>query len=316
MTIQRLPRLSEALGISLSVKRDDLFPFTGGGNKARKMVKIFEEAESMGCNAVVSVGGCQSNHARVVALGAAERGWPCKLILHGNAAALEAPRGNLLLMQLAGADIMITEADDIDASVKAAMSEHEAGGLTPFEVRGGGHCLAGGIAYFDAIEEISNGSSDSKPAWIVHASGTGSTQAGLVAGVANLDWETHVIGISVSRPKPRGTQAVEEICDLLSAHFDLGCLHQRVDFRDDWTCGGYEQVNGDILSAIKFAAETEGLVLDPTYTGKAFQGTLSLIQTGEIPAGAEVLFWHTGGLMNLQSYDFPVDALQPSSGTA
>ena len=316
MDIQRLPRLSDALGISLSVKRDDLFPFTGGGNKARKVRKIFEELEASGSNAVVTCGGCQSNHARVVALAAAERGWPCKLILHGDPDDLESPRGNLLLMQLSGADIKITAPNDIDRSVKSAIAEFRDVGLSAFEIFGGGHSLAGGLAYLEAMTEVRDAFGASGPAWIIHASGTGSTQAGLIAGTVALGWQTRIIGISVARAQESGRAAIKEICGLLAAHAQLGDLGSMIDFRDDWASGGYQAVNEKLLAMIAFAARTEGLILDPTYTGKAFQGLVELAKSGEIEPGAEVLFWHTGGLLNLLAHKSPEDFFGRRSGAS
>ncbi len=301
--ITRYTALSAFLGVDLRVKHDDLYPVVGrfdlGGNKARKLVPIIAKAESEGANALVTTGGTQSNHARVVAGIAAEKGWRCILVLHGKPSALTKPKGNLLLMKLAGADVRIVEPSAIGETMKAAMEELRKSGYIPYEIPGGGHCLEGALPYVDAVTELKEQLAPEcwQPDWIILASGTGTTQAGIVVGVERVGWETRVVGISVARRNPFGKKIVEESCNKLRQHFGVEA-HIKIDFRDEWTCGGYEKVDEKVLNVIQEVAP-KGLLLDPTYTGKAFTGLIDLVQSGEIPAGSRVLFWHTGGLMNL-----------------
>jgi 1-aminocyclopropane-1-carboxylate deaminase/D-cysteine desulfhydrase-like pyridoxal-dependent ACC family enzyme len=301
--LDHLPRLSQHLHIDLAIKRDDLFPVTGGGNKARKIINILKEAESQGCNALVTTGGLQSNHARVTALAAAAIGWRCKLILHGNSEEASKPKGNLLLMHLAGAEIEVVEPSGIAQAMRAAMNTLRAEGATPYEIPGGGHSVAGAMAFVEAIGELSEQCQDAgwQPEWIIHASGTGTTQAGLTVGLERLGWQTQVLGISVARRNPRGTDIIEQACRDLRLQLGIAHSSGNVDFRDDWVGEGYERADVSILSAIRVAAEMEGLILDPTYTGKAFAALLDLVQVGEIRKRAHVLFWHTGGLLNLMA---------------
>ncbi len=303
-TLERLIKLSCLLSIDLRVKRDDLLPIIGGGNKVRKILRIIEKASLSSCDALVTTGGLQSNHARVVALYAASKGWPCTLILHGSLKDSMAPRGNFLLMKLSGANISIVEPEQISANMQLALEQLRQKGYMPLEIPGGGHCLEGALAYYDAVQELYRQCSADRwqPDFIIHASGTGTTQAGIVVGLEHLGWETKVIGVSVARTNPRGKSIVEQSCSELSEYLlPSSASKKQVDFRDDWVGEGYEKAGSSVFSAIRFAAQQEGLILDPTYTGKAFSALLDLTRSAEIPRGSRVLFWHTGGLLNLMS---------------
>ena len=296
-----LPRLSEKLGVELWVKRDDLFPLTGGGNKARKILYIAREVQQQEADSVVTTGGLQSNHARAVALMAAKCGWKCKLILHGNEGQLSHPQSNLLLMTLSGADITVVSPDEIGPKMKEAMQEFVRQGYRPFEILGGGHMLAGSMAYADAVKELEYQCRlyRWKPDCIVLASGTGTTQAGLLGGLDVVEWDTHVIGISSARKNPRGRLIVEQAYDELRQHLGASGQARAVDFRDEWVGDGYERPTEGTIEAIRLAAKLEGLILDPTYTGKAFSALIDMIHSGEIDKGSRIVFWHTGGLLNL-----------------
>jgi 1-aminocyclopropane-1-carboxylate deaminase/D-cysteine desulfhydrase-like pyridoxal-dependent ACC family enzyme len=302
--VSRLGRLSTELRIDLRVKRDDLLPLTGGGNKVRKLARILEAEEQAGTgiNALVTTGGLQSNHARVTALLAASRGWPCTLVLHTEPGVVPASSGNLLLMKLAGADLRLVTADEVASALESAREERIAEGLRPLVIPGGAHTLEGALAYADAVDEFLQDPAlrGWTPDWVVLASGTGATQAGLVAGFARAGLRgTRVVGVSVARRNPRGQAAVQSSCEELARALRLEPL--TVDFRDEWVGPGYEKPTPATLEALQHAARSEGLVLDPTYTGKAFAGLLDLVARGEIPRGARVLFWHTGGLLNLMT---------------
>lgn len=298
-------RLSTLLGVDLRVKHDDDLPGPGGGNKLRKVGRILEGVTAKGTDSLVTTGGTQSNLARVVALVAARRGWPCHLVLHGAPAALARPTGNLLLMLLAGAHVTIGPPDTIPLRLEEAIGSLRQSRNRPLLIPGGGHCLEGALAYVEAVREVAQQSSGWVPDLIVLASGTGATQAGIVAGCASLGWSTKVVGISVGRPNPRGARAVREMCGEVAGALDLPEGQLGVDFRDEWVGAGYGHADERVLEAIRMAAREEALVLDPTYTGKAFLGLLDLIKAGEVKAGTSILFWHTGGIMNLLAQAFP-----------
>ena len=315
--LARLAPLVPASDVEVYAKRDDLTPMAGGGNKVRKMASIAREAARQGADALVTTGGTQSNHARVVALWAAERGWDCHLVLHGDPVELERPTGNLRLMLLAGATLEVVAPDEIRDRLDRAVSRLESQGARPYLVPGGGHCLAGTLAYVDAVSELRDQCADWVPDWIVLASGTGATQAGIAAGCVRLGWPTHVVGISVARRNPRGRQVVgqayAEACDALG----LASGAEDIDFRDDWIGGGYGVATDRVYTTIDTVGRQTGLVLDPTYTGKAFVALQDLINSGEIQSGSRVVFWHTGGLLNLMAdEDKPAGSASPPTRPA
>jgi len=296
----RLPRLGQELGIDLWAKRDDLFPAPGGGNKARRIGPIADEAAQHGGNALVATGGLQSNHARAVALEAARRGWPCTLVLHGDPARLAQPTGNLLLDSLAGAQVRIVAPSEIASAIGAALQELRDQGHTPWEAPVG-YCLAGSMAYVEAASELADQCRQVGwwPDAVVITCATGGTQAGLVAGFQRLGVQTRVIGISIARPNPRGATIVQAAYEELCAALAMPCQPQAVEVCDEWIGDGYERPTEATFTAIRTAAMLEGLILDPTYTGKAFGGFMEMAKRGDFAATPSVLFWHTGGLLNL-----------------
>lgn len=300
--LQRLWRLGAQLGIDLWVKRDDLFGEPGGGSKARKLQRILNAAP-LGTNALVTTGGVQSNHARVVALTAARSHMRCELILHGDPRSLQNPTGNLLLMLLSGARVTIVPSDQIRDHLVSTVEALRKEGYTPLMIQGGGHSVEGALGLVDAVVELNSQrpTPDWVPDYIVHASGTGGTQAGLLAGLDLLGWSTRVIGISVAREAARGRQIVAELYEQVRNELQLDGAARYVDFRDDWVGEGYGHALPATAELIKDIASLEGLPLDPTYTSKAMRGLIDLVKQGDIPQGSTVLFWHTGGLLNLLS---------------
>lgn len=300
--LQRLTSLSQELDIELWVKRDDLTAIPGGGSKIRKLVRIIEQMPE-DTDAVVTTGAVQSNHARVVALTAAARGLHCELILHGDPEDLKSPTGNLLLMLLSGAKVSIVPSDLIGATITSAMERLRAEGRKPTLIQGGGHSVEGALGLADAILELDaqRPSRDWIPDYIVHASGTGGTQAGLLVGLDLVGWKTHVIGISVARNAARGKAVVENLYQQLRAVLKVHGAARTVDFRDDWIGVGYGKPLPGTEELIRHVMSREGMPLDPTYTSKAMRALIGLVRRGEISRGSRVLFWHTGGLLNLLS---------------
>jgi len=301
--IHRLHNISSDLDIDLWVKRDDLLPFWGGGNKARKMLAITRQAQADGYNSIVTCGGLQSNHARTAAMAAASLGWKCRLILHTNSAKVK-NCGNLLLCKLANAQIDIVKPQDVASALKRAVDELIEEGLRPIEIPGGGHCPIGSQTYVDALFELREDCAVHgwQPDVIVLPSGTGTTQAGILAGVKLINWDTRVIGISVARANPRGALSVAEAFDWIRKLYPNLC-NPNIEFRDEWICGGYEHFDKRVINAIRYAIRAEGLILDTTYTGKAFAALLDIVNAKEILPRTKVLFWHTGGQFNLMAAD-------------
>lgn len=288
--------LSAALGVQLWIKQDDQFPGAGGGSKVRKLRAILNEAEQGGCNALVTTGSASSNHARAAALLAAARGWKASIVIHEREPSVWP--ANLRLVHLGGAKISFCERSMLPSAMESAMEEMRDSGLRPCYIWGGGHTPAGGRAFRDAAKELANQCAEQKvrPDYIVVASGTGTTHGGLHAGAAETLPDTTVIGISVAHKRAAGVQRVQDALRMLEIE---GA--ERIEFYDDFLAGGYGQSDVEQAETIRWAARTEGLLLDPIYTGKAFHGLRRLINIGRIAPGSNVVFWHTGGLINLLS---------------
>ena len=296
------------LDIDLRIKRDDLYPALGGGIKARKARYIFQDLLSKGMDVVVTNGGPQSNHARACAVLAAKLGIRCHLVIVLEPEKQYLDTGNILLMRLSGAKIEFCRKDQLSQRMDRAVASYKERGHAPAYVWGGGHCLAGTQAFYDASIEAQQQSYGWVPDYLVLASGTGTTQAGLIAGYAAMD--TDVIGISVAREKDRGGRVVRDCVEEFYESTPALRSQYQVEFYDDWTAGGYEATSPALLDVIHKAARC-GLFVDPTYSGKGLHGLIGLARQGRIEKGAKVLFWHTGGLMNLQASEFASGTLVP-----
>ncbi len=287
----------------ITLVRDDLFPEQGGGNKARKALEYEQDVKTRGANALVTTGGVQSNHCRAIAALAARNGWKCHIVYHGTRTRFEAEKGNALLVRLFGATYEFVEASEISSAMVASMDRFRQEGDIPFYVTGGGHDIPGGSAYVKAVLELKERCErlDWRPTVIFHASGTGSTQAGLIVGLRLIGWNNvPVIGISVARKKERGTAVIAEFIQKLAKVWNVEASQDDVRFVDDYLCGGYEQTCEEQLTFLEYVVRTTGVCFDPTYSGKALWGAMQIIQSP--PDDLDVsrpLFWHTGGLMNI-----------------
>ncbi|MDT7526325.1 pyridoxal-phosphate dependent enzyme [Pseudidiomarina sp. GXY010] len=292
-----LPMISEELRISLSVKRDDLLPDFLGGNKVRKNRAIFENFGNK-VDVIITNGGVESNHARVCALMAAQRGNKCHLVLHGTPEDSNFLNGNRFFIEASGAQVSYVAATEIAETIANIKSHYLNKGLGVEVVPGGGHSIEGAKAYMNAVNELPE-----EPDYIFLASGTGATHAGIQAGVVARGWRTKVVGISIARLNPRGAEAVEEVYyPLIQQEFGLTKEQcPAIEFVDDYVCGGYSKYSPVLIERIQKAICSTGLPLDPVYSGKAFVGMVDYLKKHQVQGGSRVVFWHTGGLLNLQS---------------
>lgn len=284
--------------VELTVVRDDIFPFIGGGGKARKALYYEKVVKEQGCNAVVTCGGIQSNHNRAIALMCAKNGWKCHLCIQGEEERFLSEKGNALLDRLSGAECELIKPENTAKTMDRAMVQLRAEGYIPYYCHGGGHDLPGGVAFAEAVEEMSN--KIEEPDYIFHASGTGSTQAGIVVGLDKVGWHNvKVVGISVARQYERGRQVIAEFANMLAEHYGLSERYDdRIIFNTDYLCGGYEQYTPDMDTYLKEVMKKIGLMFDTTYSGKAFYGMMDIIKKQGLQ-GKKIVFWHTGGIMNL-----------------
>ena len=287
----------------IRIVRDDLFPFVGGGSKARKAVEYQGCLKAGGYNAIVTCGGVQSNHNRAFAILAAQNGWKCHLCIQGLEERFRSENGNALLCRLAGAEYEFISPAETAEAMDRAMNRLRLEGYHPYYVHGGGHDLPGGTCFVDAVAELKRQCDEFgyKPEYIFLASGTGSTQAGIVVGLELAGWgDVKVIGISVARQYERGRQVVVDFANELAEHYGLKTdFSDRVFFNANYLFGGYEHYSEEMEGYLKKVMQSTGVMFDTTYSGKGFYGMMQEIKKLGLQK-KNIMFWHTGGLMNLQ----------------
>ncbi|NMB43701.1 MAG: pyridoxal-phosphate dependent enzyme [Clostridiales bacterium] len=276
------------------MKRDDLIPFSFGGNKARKAKLFFEDLESKKSDCVVTYGSSSSNHCRIIANIAASKGIKCVIV---SPTETSKTTYNSKMMELFGAEIRCCKVSEVKDTIDGELSRLTKEGYKPYFIQGGGHGNLGTKAYIEAYEEIRNFELENnvKFDYIFHTSGTGTTQAGLVCGkLLNKD-DKHIIGISNARKNPYGGQVVLDSVNsyLESIEFEsVGA--EAIDFIDNYVLDGYGAYNNEVLEVIREVLIKEGIPLDTTYTGKSFWGMKKYIRENQI-TGSNILYIHTGG---------------------
>jgi D-cysteine desulfhydrase family pyridoxal phosphate-dependent enzyme len=304
--IEEMPRLSAALGgPRLLVKRDDQTGLAFGGNKTRKLEFLVAEAQEQGAQMMISAGAIQSNHCRQTAAVAARFGLECTLVLTGEMP--EQPSGNLLLDQLFGARIVnVADRKDRDRVLQETFDKATAEGKKPYLVPYGGSSPTGALGYAFAVEEFITQVSQRNPDsggvdWIVFATSSGGTHAGLVLGQRVFGFKGKILGISIDEPVEWLQKNISALASSASEK-----LVERIQFAPadvlanaDYCAPGYGVLTEAEREAVHLFARYEGLLLDPVYTGRAAAGMIDLIRKGFFKKDETVLFWHTGGAIAL-----------------
>ncbi len=307
--LEPLPNLTKQLaGPQLWIKRDDIIGPGMGGNKARKLEFLMAEAVEQGKDKVVTFGGLQSNHARMTAAACAPLGIEAHLFYFGPKP--KDLRGNLLLNQLLGAKMhFVPFGGGNDGSLTIETTNRLVRMLATvrlgpgaYFIPVGGHSVLGCLGYVNAAleihEQLSHLRLTNHPVTVVTAAGTGGTLAGLMAGFTLIGTRVKVLGIDIGKLWRAFPTAIARLAgDLCAA---LGETHQyRPEdtpvIENRYAGMGYARVSDDTLLAIKTVAQTEGIMLDPVYTGKAFAGVIDLIRKGRFGEDEHVVFLHTGG---------------------
>jgi D-cysteine desulfhydrase len=294
--VEKLPRLSEALGgPHLLIKRDDQTGLAFGGNKTRKLEFLVAEARDQGAKTLISGGAMQSNHCRQTAAAATRFGFECILVLIGDKP--QHASGNLLLDQLFGAQIVyVADRKDRDRILQETFERATKEGKKPYLVPYGGSNSTGALGYAFAMKELidQNVAAD----WIVFATSSGGTHAGLLLGQRVFGFSGKILGISVDEPEE---WLKKEVSQLASATSEK--IGDRIEFKPadvlvnaDYCDAGYGVVTEREREAIRLFARHEGLLLDPVYTGRAAAGMIDLNRKGFFKKDETVLFLHTGGL--------------------
>lgn len=281
-------------GNTFFIKRDDLIPFSFGGNKVRKALLFFEELETQACDCVVTYGSSSSNHCRIVANLAASKGLRCIVI-----SPIETSKTpyNSKMMELFGAEIINCQVSEVEFTIDQKLVELTNKGHNPYFIQGGGHGNLGTKAYIQAYEEIKNYELENNFNfdYIFHTSGTGTTQAGLVCGQLIDGDERQIIGISNARRNPYGGQVVLDSVNAYLTSIGMDCVNSDgINFIDDYVLDGYGSYNEGIIKTIKQVLVQDGIPMDTTYTGKAYWGMKEYIKKYQIE-DKNILFIHTGG---------------------
>jgi 1-aminocyclopropane-1-carboxylate deaminase/D-cysteine desulfhydrase-like pyridoxal-dependent ACC family enzyme len=301
--LEEAPRLGEALGVRLLIKREDLSGYGLGGNKLRQLDAIFADLAARGCDWVVSTAGAQSNFCRSLAAGCARLGLGCLLILRGPT---NAPvQGNLLLDLLFGAEVRFTDATDpwdkrIRAALDAGAEELRRRGKKPAIVHLTGETAALATSAWIAGADELLAQCDAlgvDPDRIVVACGSGLTLAGLALGLKRRGRKGRLTGISVQQPAERLVPWIVTAAAAAARHAGLAATLDADDFDllDAYRGPAYGVPSEAGLAAMTLAARSEGLVLDPVYTGKALSGLAAEIRAGRIASGESIVFLHSGG---------------------
>jgi D-cysteine desulfhydrase len=319
--IQHLDRLEQVLGdqlrgVSIWAKRDDFMELGGGGNKLRKLEFLIGQAKAEGCDTMVAVGGIQSNFARLAAAACARSGLSCEVVLAQMVPrhdAIYQSNGNVLLDRLFGARVHILgSGEDPNAFVNQRAAEIGSAGRKAYKATLGGSTPIGCLGYVDCAFEIASQSAaiNVKFDQIVIPNGSGGMHAGLVAGMVIAgENPSRVRAHTVLSPKETATSATAEkvntVLRLLSNRTRLDASDLTISGKQ--LGGGYGVPTADMVDAVKTLGQSEGLLLDPVYGGKAFAGLLSDVGAGDIAPGSKVLFLMTGGSPGLYAY---ADALE------
>jgi L-cysteate sulfo-lyase len=315
--LEPMTRLSRELGgPDLWIKRDDCTGLATGGNKTRKLEYLMADALAAQADVVITQGATQSNHARQTAAIAAKLGLGCELVLEdrtGIASGDYRRSGNVLLDVMVGARVRhVARGTDMDAAMATVAEDLRAAGRRPYVIPGGGSNPIGALGYVTCALELAQQAFDQGLAitTVVHATGSAGTQAGLVAGFEGARSQIPVLGIGVR--VPRAPQE-EKVFALAAATADLlgvpgAVAREAVVANCDYVGPGYGLPTAGMREAVALVARTEGILLDPVYTGKGMAGLIDLVRMGHFTRGQQVVFIHTGGVAGLFGYQHVFDA--------
>lgn len=271
-----------------------MLPFSFGGNKARKALYFRDDIVATKANCVVTYGSSSSNHCRIIANMAASMGIKCVII---SPVEDEEVTFNLTMMQVFEAQIVRCPVSSVSETIDKTICSLEKDGFAPYFIMGGGHGNLGTQAYVDCFSEIIEYEKRMgiRFDYIFHASGTGTTQAGLLCGKFLNKRENRIVGISVARQNPRGGQIIlDSVREYMMSHGCEGEFEESIEFVDDYILGGYGKWNNEIDDTIRRYLREYGIPLNRTYTGKAVWGMEKYLEH-KLIKGKNILFIHTGG---------------------
>ena len=309
--IEKLENFSKALGgPTIYIKRDDLLGLTSGGNKTRKLEFLMADALAQGADTILTCGAVQSNHCRLTLSAAVKEGLKCQLILEERVKDSYNPEasGNNFLFKLLGVEAVrvVPGGSNMLGELEKLADELRAQGRKPYVIPGGGSNTIGALGYVSCAQEILTQTFEQgiKIDHIVTTSGSAGTHAGLLTGMIGNNANIPITGISVNRKKDAQTDAVFNLATATAQKLNLHNEIKREDVvvYDNYVGAGYSIPTDAMVEAVELLAKTEGILLDPVYTGKAMSGLVDLIRQGKFQKEQNVLFIHTGGSPALYAY--------------
>ena len=297
-------------GPNILIKRDDCTGLATGGNKTRKLEFLVGEALARNADILVTQGAVQSNHVRQTAAAACRVGLDCHGLLEQRvttAGERYGTSGNVFLDKVFGATLEYRDGGtDMNAETEQACERLHDQGRRPYFIPGGGSNETGALGYVDCAREITEQANGrgTKIDWIVLATGSTGTQAGLVAGLCALKRDVPVMGISVRQPREPQIKAVHALAARTAEKIGIPPMSaSKVMVDDEYVGAGYGVPAESTLEAIELTARCEGILLDPVYSGKGMAGLIGLVRNGFFQPGQNVVFLHTGGSAALFAYE-------------
>lgn len=308
--IEKLENFSKELGgPTIYMKRDDLLGLTSGGNKTRKLEFLMADAIAKGADTILTCGAVQSNHCRLTLAAAVKEGLKCQLILEERVKDSYNPNanGNNFLFNLLGVEAthVVPGKSDMLAELEKLAEKLRAEGRNPYVVPGGGSNVIGSLGYVACAQEIMEQLFDKDILIdkVVACSGSGGTHAGLLAGFKGMNVDIPIKGVSVGKKTPLQSANILKLTNEVTDELGLERIKEEDIFVEDRFIGeAYGISTDEMVEAVQLLARTEGILLDPVYTGKVMAAFIGLIKEGKFKKGENVLFIHTGGSPALYAY--------------
>lgn len=300
--LHKLENLTRLLnGPDIYIKREDCAGLAMGGNKVRKLEYIMSDVIKNKADVIITIGAVSSNHARQTAAASSLLGLECQLVLMGHMPAEK--QGNYLLDHILGAQTFCVKPADVEKTIQEIIIENKQKGKKSYVIPAGGHNIQGIMAYMECYHEIKEQTPVHFDA-IITAVGTGTTYAGLQLGKKYIKDSSKILGISVGGDNSFCNSEILKVCNEMEHYLNIS-HSQNDDFNifTDYIGEGYTKPYPQLRDIIKLLARTEGILLDPVYSGKAMVGLLDLIDKGYFRKEQNVLFLHTGGAPEIFSYN-------------
>jgi L-cysteate sulfo-lyase len=297
-------------GPRLWIKRDDCTGLSTGGNKTRKLEFLMAEAVALRSDVVITQGATQSNHARQTAAAAAKLGMKCFILLEDRTGSKDPDykeNGNVLLDRLHDATVETRPGgSDMQREMELVADQLRSEGHRPYVIPGGGSNPVGALGYANAAMELISQAATAglRIDHLVHATGSSGTQAGLVAGLHAANSNIRLLGIGVRAPREKQETMVYDLACKTISHIGMRgeVPREAVVANCDYVGSGYGLPTPGMIEAVELLARTEGILLDPVYSGKGMAGLIDLVRKGHFRATDNVVFLHTGGSVALFGY--------------